>query len=167
MAHLGFLAQCTEYLPIFIMYILILSDSFLHVICLFSFLPCRTHGQIASVLFFSTVIFNSESMLLLVDLVCRSLLLDDCNPSVMLTHSVMARYCVGEVELGLVKWSDGIAVDQLAERVQSEMGRGGVKSSGWPNVTWLFSSLGRSGERSHDSVQLIKEASSLALRASL
>lgn len=65
-------------------------------------------------------------MLLLVDLVCSSLLLDDCNPSVMLTHSVMARYREGEVQLGQVgqnKLSDRALyltiaqiVDQLAER---------------------------------------------------
>lgn len=103
MSHLGFLAQCNQHLLIFIIHIFILSDSFLGVVCLLSFLHCRTHGQIVSVLFFFTVIFNSQSMLLLVDLVCRSPLLDDCNPAVMLTHGVMARYRAGEVELGLVK----------------------------------------------------------------
>lgn len=39
-------------------------------------------------------------MLLLVVLVCRSPLCADCNPSVMLTHSLMALYREGEVELG-------------------------------------------------------------------
>lgn len=99
------------------------------------------HGQIVSVLFFSTVIFNSESMLLLVALVCHPVLLDDCNPSVMLTHSVMARYREGEVELGLVKCiklSDRtllLMIAQTAPQLISslkgrERGRGRRKSSG-------------------------------------
>lgn len=79
-------------------------------------------------------------MLLLVDLVCRSLLLDDCNPSVMLTHSVMARYHEGEVQLGQVgqnKLSDRalhLTIAQIIDcrsacrKEASQMGRGGMKS---------------------------------------
>lgn len=69
-------------------------------------------------------------MLLLVDLVW-SLLLDNCNPSITLTHSVMARYHEGKVQLGLVKLVKlsgqtlQVMIAQMAPKLISEMGRGG------------------------------------------
>lgn len=82
-------------------------------------------------------------MLLLVDLVW-SLLLDDCNPSITLTHIVMARYREGKVQLGLVKLvklSDQtlqMMITQMAPKVDQRDGKRRMKSSGWPNVTWLL-----------------------------